>query len=114
MFTSHDKRHVTVSSRLRYMLLACCVMALVMSPVVMAQHPSRTLRPRITQPVKKTVTTNPQPPKAARKGAKGPKVSRITPQIPQANRHQSNKVFLAHARYFQYRLRRQFCRFPKG
>ncbi len=96
MFASHDKRPVIVSSRLRYLLVACCVMALMMSPVALAQHQSRAL-PGATQPVKKTVTKNPQPPKAAQKGAKGPKVSRITPQIPKANRHQSNKVFLENA-----------------
>ncbi len=97
MFRVHNKRHFTVSSRLRYMLVACCAMAFVMSPVVMAQHPSSPIRQRTAQSLKKTVTKNPQPPKAARKGAKGPKVSRITPQIPQANRHQSNKVFLENA-----------------
>ncbi len=96
MFASHVKRPVIVSSRLRYLLVACCVMALMMSPVALAQHQSRAL-PGATQPVKKTVTKNPQPPKAAQKGAKGPKVSRITPQIPKANRHQSNKVFLENA-----------------
>ena len=97
MFTSHGQGHDTLGNRLRYMLVACCVMASVMSPVVMAQHQSRAVRPRLNAPVKKAVTTNPQPPKAARKGAQGPKVSRITPQIPQANRHQSNKVFLENA-----------------
>ncbi len=81
------------------MLVACCVMALVMSPVALAQRQSRAVKPGISQPAnpKKIITTNPQSPKAARKGAKGPKVSRITPQIPQASRHQSNKVFLENA-----------------
>ena len=97
MLTSRDKRHVTVNARLRYMLVACSVMAFMMSPVVMAQHQLRNFKPRTTQPVKKTVTKNPQPAKAARKGAKGPTVNRITPQIPKANRHQSNKVFLENA-----------------
>ena len=97
MFASHIKRHIAVKDRLRYMLVACSVMALLMSPVVMAQNPARTRLPKTKYPVKKTVTTNPQMPKAAKKGATGPKVSRITPQIPQANRHQSNKVFLENA-----------------
>lgn len=79
------------------MLLACSAMAFILSPIVMAQNPARTNLPRSKYPVKKTSTTNPQPPVAARKGSKGPKVSRITPQIPQANRHQSNKVFLENA-----------------
>ena len=41
--------------------------------------------------------TNPQPAQAARKGSKGRSVSRITPQIPKANRNQTNKVFLENA-----------------
>ena len=84
-------------ARWRYVISAFLVMAFMMSPVVMAQHQSRPLRLRTAQTIKKQTPTNPQPPKAARKGAKGPKVSRITPQIPQANRHQTNKVFLENA-----------------
>ncbi|MBQ3364633.1 MAG: hypothetical protein IJG42_11870 [Muribaculaceae bacterium] len=74
-------------------------MALMMSPVVLAQTTSsRGIKPRVTQPVKKKpAPTNPQPAQAARKGAKGPTVSRITPQIPKANRNQTNKVFLENA-----------------
>ena len=99
MFVSHNKRRLTVDSRWRHVLLACCVMALMMSPVVLAQTTSsRTLKSRVTQTDKKKPgPTNPQPPQAARKGAKGPKVSRITPQIPKANRNQTNKVFLENA-----------------
>ena len=99
MFASHNKRRLTVDSRWRHVLLACCVMALMMSPVVLAQTTSsRTLKSRVTQTDKKKPgPTNPQPPQAARKGAKGPKVSRITPQIPKANRNQTNKVFLENA-----------------
>ena len=99
MSASHDKRPWSVNSRLRHVIAACCVMALMMSPVVLAQTTSsRSIKPRVTQPVKKKpAPTNPQPAQAARKGAKGPKVSRITPQIPKANRNQSNKVFLENA-----------------
>lgn len=97
MIESYNKRFIAVKDRLRYMLVACSVMAFLMSPVVMAQNPARSKLPLTKNQVKKTVTTNPQAPKAARKGAKGPNVSRITPQIPQANRHQSNKVFLENA-----------------
>ena len=99
MSASHDKRPWSVNSRLRHVIAACCVMALMMSPVVLAQTTSsRSIKPRVTQPVKKKpAPTNPQPAQAARKGAKGPKVSRITPQIPKANRNQTNKVFLENA-----------------
>ena len=99
MSASHDKRPWSVNSRLRHVIAACCVMALMMSPVVLAQTTSsRSIKPRVTQPVKKKSSpTNPQPAQAARKGAKGPKVSRITPQIPKANRNQTNKVFLENA-----------------
>lgn len=99
MSASHDKRPWSVNSRLRHVIAACCVMALMMSPVVLAQTTSsRSIKPRVTQPVKKKLApTNPQPAQAARKGAKGPKVSRITPQIPKANRNQTNKVFLENA-----------------
>lgn len=38
-----------------------------------------------------------QPPKAAKPGAKAPRVNRITPQIPKANRNQPGKVFLENA-----------------
>ena len=98
MFFLHNKRHLIVDSRLRHVVVACCMMALMMSPVVLAQTTSRATKPRVTQPAKKMPPpTNPQPPQAARKGAKGPKVSRITPQIPKANRNQTNKVFLENA-----------------
>lgn len=82
----------------RHVVAACCVFALLISPVMWAQSPRGT-KPRT--PVTRTSTakrpTNPQSPQAAKKGAKGPKVSRITPQIPKANRNQSNKVFLENA-----------------
>ena len=98
MFFLHNKRHLIVDSRLRHVVVACCMMALMMSPVVLAQTNSRATKPRVTQSAKKMPPpTNPQPPQAARKGAKGPKVSRITPQIPKANRNQTNKVFLENA-----------------
>ncbi len=99
MSASPDKRPWSVNSRLRHVIAACCVMALMMSPVVLAQTTSsRSIKPRVTQPVKKKpAPTNPQPAQAARKGAKGPTVSRITPQIPKANRNQTNKVFLENA-----------------
>lgn len=99
MSASPDKRPWSVNSRLRHVIAACCVMALMMSPVVLAQTTSsRGIKPRVTQPVKKKpAPTNPQPAQAARKGAKGPTVSRITPQIPKANRNQTNKVFLENA-----------------
>ena len=99
MLASHNKRRLTVNSSWRHVLLACCVMALMMSPVVLAQTTSsRPLKSRVTQPDKKKPgPVNPQPVQAARKGAKGPKVSRITPQIPKANRNQTNKVFLENA-----------------
>ena len=91
-----DKQQVG-GSRWQHVLVACCVMALLMSPVVWAQTPVRTVKPRTIQPAKRPAPTNPQPVQAARKGAKGPKVSRITPQIPKANRNQTNKVFLENA-----------------
>ncbi|MBQ9555822.1 MAG: hypothetical protein IJV05_06330 [Muribaculaceae bacterium] len=101
-----EKRHEAVGNkgrakgygRLRYALIAGCLMVLMMSPVVWAQQPSRAVKPVVqTKSVKRP--TNPQPVQAARKGAKGPKVSRITPQIPKANRNQTNKVFLENADY---------------
>ena len=91
-----DKQRVS-SSRWRHVIVASCLMALIMSPVVWAQTPVKNVKPRIVQPVKRPLPTNPQPVQAARKGAKGPTVSRITPQIPKANRNQSNKVFLENA-----------------
>ena len=75
-------------------IVVFCLMALMMSPVLWAQNPSRPVKPRTTVTKR---PTNPQPAQAARKGAKGPKVSRITPQIPKANRNQTNKVFLENA-----------------
>ena len=98
MFTSHYKRHLVVSTRWRHFIVACGVMMLVMSPVVWAQNPVGNRRPTTMQHIKKQPTpTNPQPPQAARKGSKGPSVSRITPQIPKVNRNQTNKVFLENA-----------------
>jgi lipopolysaccharide export system protein LptA len=95
---SHDKWwHTVLSDRFRHVMAACCMMALLMSPVVWAQNPVKTPRTRPVVQNKRTLPTNPQPAQAARRGAKGPKVSRITPQIPKANRNQSNKVFLENA-----------------
>ena len=86
-------------ARWRHAIVACCLMALIMSPVMLAQQqPSRGVKPRTTAVAKKKVPpTNPQKPHAARPGAKGRKVSRITPQIPKANRNQANRVFLENA-----------------
>ena len=62
------------------------------------QRPSRAVNVNKPSTQGKTKRpTNPQPVQAARKGAKGPQVSRITPQIPKANRNQTNKVFLENA-----------------
>ncbi len=97
MPASLNKRHKTVNSRWWHVIVACCLMALMMSPVVWAQNPVRTVKPRAGQAVNKHKPSNPQTPQAARKGAKGPKVGRITPQIPKANRNQTNKVFLENA-----------------
>lgn len=99
MLDSRDKRHSTVSSRWWHALVACLAMALLMSPMVWAQQrPSRFVKPNKTATTGKVKRpSNPQPVQAARKGAKGPKVSRITPQIPKANRNQTNKVFLENA-----------------
>ena len=91
-----DKQQVN-DSRWRHVVVVACLMALLMSPVVWAQKPVRTVKPRTVQVTKRPAPTNPQPVQAARKGAKGPKVSRITPQIPKANRNQTNKVFLENA-----------------
>ncbi len=90
-----DRATVRGMARWRHVLAACCVMILIMSPVALAQQPKRTAKSTVTTRTKRP--TNPQPAQAARKGAKGPTVSRITPQIPKANRHQSNKVFLENA-----------------
>lgn len=98
MLGSHYKRYSTVNNRWWHALVACCLMVLLMSPVVWAQRPSRAVKPRAAyQSTGKKRPTNPQPVQAARKGSKGPKVSRITPQIPKANRNQTNKVFLENA-----------------
>ena len=43
------------------------------------------------------VAQNPQQPRATKPGSKPERVSRITPQIPKANRYQKNKVFLENA-----------------
>ena len=97
MVASPNKWKGIFNARYRHVLMACCLMALMMSPMVWAQTP-RSSKPRTAmQRPKRPQPTNPQPAQAARKGAKGPKVSRITPQIPKANRNQSNKVFLENA-----------------
>lgn len=64
-----------------------------------AQQPQRSTRVRAAAPRSSTIKrpTNPQHAQAARKGSKGRSVSRITPQIPKANRNQTNKVFLENA-----------------
>ena len=97
MVASPNKWKGIFNARYRHALMACCLMALMMSPMVWAQTP-RSTKPRTAmQRPKRPQPTNPQPAQAARKGVKGPKVSRITPQIPKANRNQSNKVFLENA-----------------
>ena len=98
MVASPNKWKGIFNARYRHAIMACCLMALMMSPMVWAQNQVRGSKPRtaLSRP-KRPLPTNPQPAQAARKGAKGPKVSRITPQIPKANRNQSNKVFLENA-----------------
>jgi len=96
MLPSTFKRYFPVNPRMRHVIAACCLMALMMSPVVLAQQPQRS-RAVVKTRTQSKRPTNPQPAQAARKGSKGPKVSRITPQIPKANRNQSNKVFLENA-----------------
>lgn len=93
------KQYRSGASRWRQVIVACCVMALMMSPMLWAQQPQRSTRVRAAAPRSSTVKrpTNPQPAQAARKGSKGRSVSRITPQIPKANRNQTNKVFLENA-----------------
>ncbi len=98
----HDGSANRGADRLRHMLAACLMMAVLMSPVMWAQQPVKTVkpvRPQVAAQTSKTTKrpTNPQPPQAAQKGAKGPKVKRITPQIPKADRNQTNKVFLENA-----------------
>lgn len=98
MLASRNKRYSIFNRRCCHAVVACLAMMLLMSPMVWAQRPSRAVKP--SKPVRVSNTkrpTNPQPAQAARKGAKGPKVSRITPQIPKANRNQTNKVFLENA-----------------
>ena len=97
MPASSNMRRWTVNKRWRHLVAVCCLMALMMSPMVWAQNPSRPVKSRPTQQVNKHKPTNPQSPQAARKGSKGPTVKRITPQIPKANRNQTNKVFLENA-----------------
>ena len=99
MLASHNKRKDIFNARNRHIIVVCCLMALLMSPVWAAPQSNRGIKQRtITQqPVTNKRPTNPQPAQAARKGAKGNKVQRITPQIPQANRNQTNKVFLENA-----------------
>ena len=93
------KQYRNGASRWRQVIVACCVMALMMSPMLWAQQPQRSTRVRAAAPRSSTVKrpTNPQHAQAARKGSKGRSVSRITPQIPKANRNQTNKVFLENA-----------------
>lgn len=93
------KQYRNGASRWRQVIVACCVMALMMSPMLWAQQPQRSTRLRAAAPRSSTIKrpTNPQHAQAARKGSKGPSVSRITPQIPKANRNQTNKVFLENA-----------------
>lgn len=93
------KQYRNGASRWRQVIVACCVMALMMSPMLWAQQPQRSTRVRAAAPRSSTIKrpTNPQPAQAARKGSKGRSVSRITPQIPKANRNQTNKVFLENA-----------------
>lgn len=99
MAVSSGKQYRSGASRWRQVIVACCVMALMMSPMLWAQQPQRSTRVRAAAPRSSTIKrpTNPQPAHAARKGSKGPSVSRITPQIPKANRNQTNKVFLENA-----------------
>ena len=98
MVASPNKWKGIFNARYRHAIMACCLMALMMSPMVWAQNQVRGSKPRTAlSRTKRPLPTNPQPAQAARKGAKGPKVSRITPQIPKANRNQSNKVFLENA-----------------
>ena len=97
MPASSNMRQWTVNKRWRHLVAVCCLMALMMSPMIWAQNPSRPAKSRPIQQVNKHKPTNPQSPQAARKGSKGPTVKRITPQIPKANRNQTNKVFLENA-----------------
>ncbi len=97
MHASNNMRRWTGNKRCRHLVTVCCLMALMMSPMVWAQNPTRPVKSRAVQTTNKRVPTNPQPPQAAKKGAKGPTVKRITPQIPKANRNQTNKVFLENA-----------------
>ena len=82
-------KHRVSGSRWLHVVVACFMMAVLMSPMVWAGQPSRLVKPQVKAP--------PQPAQAAKKGSKGPKISRITPQIPNANRNQTNKVFLENA-----------------
>ena len=95
MLAPRNKRYC----RWRHVLMACMVMAMTMSPVVWAQRPSGSIRHQTAARKAGNVKrpSNPQPVQAARKGSKGPTVTRITPQIPKANRNQTNKVFLENA-----------------
>ena len=97
MVASNNKLKGIFNARYRHVMVACCMMALLMSPVVWAQNPARVSKSRPVIRNKRPLPTNPQPVQAARRGAKGPTVSRITPQIPKASRNQSNKVFLENA-----------------
>ena len=107
MSVSRDQRYKTPVSgnagngtaRWRHLVTVCCLMALMMSPMMWGQQPRRGIQNRTVTATPSTSKrpTNPQPVQAARKGAKGRKVQRITPQIPKANRNQTNKVFLENA-----------------
>ena len=98
MLAPHNKRHSSINSCWRHVVMACLVMVLTMSPMVWAQRPSGPVRhSNLKKSTQVKRPTNPQPVQAARKGSKGPTVNRITPQIPKANRNQTNKVFLENA-----------------
>ena len=106
MHASHDyqSRHAGDGSaklRRRHLIMVCCLMALLFAPVLMAQQPvkraTRTRAVSATQRPRSPLPKNPQPAKAAKSGSKATPVSRITPQIPKANRNQTNKVFLENA-----------------
>lgn len=64
---------------------ALCLLVVLLGFALNAQKPG------------KATYKNPQPAVAAKEGSKAKHVKRITPQIPQANRFQMNKVFLENA-----------------
>ena len=107
MSVSRNQRHQTPvngnanngTANWRHLVAVFCVIALMIAPVMWGQQPRRGVQNRtIVKPMSNTKRpSNPQPVQAARKGAKGKNVQRITPQIPKANRNQTNKVFLENA-----------------